>query len=197
MTIIRRITYTEPTPSAFIVDDTNDTIWVGFGASGGVCTIKKLSSTQPEQVYYNLSRSVSAINALALDSTYLYIAYNDATLFGEQIALSNPLTTYTTITYPVTVNEAPIKVVVDNSGNIWYLTPGVASGENAKLIRYNSSFVFQEILDLNASGNIVTDATDIVVDSNGELRIVTNTDPATLIRVYDSGGYTYTVTTII
>ena len=197
MTNIRRITYTEPTPSAFVVNESDNTIWIGFGVSSGVCTIKKLSATQPDQVYYNLSRSVSGINAFALSTTYLYVAYNDATIFGERIALSNPLTTFTTIDYPVGVNEAPIKVVVDNLGNIWYLTPGVASGENAKLIRYDSSFVFQEIIDLNSSGNIVTDATDIVVDSNGDLRIVTNTDPATLVRVYDSGGYTYTVTTII
>lgn len=195
MTNIRRFTFTDPTIVSSVENSNDNTLWIAHAQNGsGNCLIKKVVGTSPNQTYFTVTRAVSGINDLKLTSSYLYVAYNDLTKFAERMSLTNPLTTFTSVNYPSGVVESPVACTIQGS-NIWLLTPGL-SGNYAKLIRYNTSMVWQQTKILNDIGFEVTDAIDITVDSNGELQVITNTDPSTFVRVYDTGGnnYAYQIT---
>lgn len=194
MVIIRRFTYTDPTITASITDETNEFLWVAFAVSSGECVIKKLHFANPSQVFFSLDREISEVTAMALNSSNLFVAYNDNTLLGERISLTNPLTSTTEISIPVGIVEAPVDVQIDGS-DVWYLIPGSLSGTNAKLLRYNTSGVLQETVDLTNSMNTVTNATSFDIDDNSDLWIVTNNDPAEYVRVFalSGGGYNFTI----
>lgn len=193
MTNIRRFTYTDPTITASIENANDNTLWLAHAQNGaGNCLIKKVVGTSPDQLYLTVTRAVDSINDMKLSSTYLYLAYTDTVTFAERMSLTNPLTTYTSVTFPSGVIESPVACAIQGS-DIWFLTPGL-SGNYAKLIRYNTSMVWQQTVTLDDVGFEVTDAVDVCVDSNGELQVITNTDPSTFVRVYDTGSYVFAYT---
>lgn len=195
----RRFTFSDPTITASKVDSSNTFLWLAFSQnSDGNCIIEKEFFGQPTQTFFTIERSVDAINAMDLSSSYLYAVYNDSTAFAERFSLSNPLTSFIQITRPGGINESAVDVLYDGS-DIWILTPGSASGENAKLLRFNTSLVLQETVDLTKSGSTVFDAISLTSDSGGDLWIVTNTTPAQFIRVFalSGGGYDFSVHDVI
>lgn len=195
MTNIRRYTYSNPTITASIPNTENDTLWLAYAQNGsGLCTLKKVMGTSPDQIYFSLTRPVIAINDMKLNSPYLYVAYQDSTVFAEQISITNPLTSFISVAFPSGVIESPVAVTV-NFGDIWFLTPGL-SGNYSKLVRYDSSMVWQQTVTLDDVGFEITDAVDVCFDSNGDLEVITNTTPSKFIRVYDTGGsiYAYQIT---
>lgn len=191
----RRFTYTDPVITANKADNTNTFLWLAFSQNtDGNCIIEKQSPFEPTQTFFTIERAVTEIKNIDLSSAYLYVVYNDTTAFIERFSLSNPLTSFTQITRPVGINEAGVDILYDGT-DIWVLTPGTASGENAKLLRYNTSLVFQETVDLTKSGSTVTDAISVDNDSNGDLWIAMNTNPGQYVRVFalSGGGYDFTI----
>ena len=142
----KRFTYTDPVITASKVDNTNTFLWLAFNKnSDGNCIIEKESPFNPIQTYFTIERAVDEVRNMDLSSSLLYVVYDDATAFAESFSLTNPLTTFTQITRPAGANEAGIDILYDGT-DVWVLTPGTASGENAKLFRYNTSLVLQETL---------------------------------------------------
>lgn len=174
-------------------DNINDFLWIAFAQNSlGNCIIKKSGKFQPTQTYYSLNREVTEINALDLDATNLYVSYTDSTLLGEIISKTNPLTTTTTISKGAII-ESPVDVLI-NGTDLWYLLPGVASGTNAQLVKYDTSGVLQQTVDLSKSSSIVYNAQSMTVDANGDLWIGTYETPAKIIRVFEISGGLYDFT---
>ena len=199
MTITRRFEYSSDKQiTAQQADEFNDFLWVAFAQnSDGNCIIEKQAFAQPDQTYFTLERAVTKVNALDISSSNLYVAYDDATLLGEIINQNTPLSVTTQILRGSIV-ESPVDVKIDGT-DLWFLLPGDASGTNAQLLKYNTSGVLQQTVDLTKSGEVVNNAKTMSIDSNNDIWIGTFTNPATVVRVFAiSGGlFDFAVTDII
>jgi len=191
MTTIKRFDFSSDKQiTAQKADNLLDFLWVAFAQnSDGNCIIEKGAKFQPTQTYFTLDRAVTEVVGMDLDSSKLYVAYNDATLLGEIISKSNPLTSTTEIDRDA-IPEAPVDVAI-NGTDLWYLLPGNLSGLNAQLLKYNTSGVLQDTVDLTKSGLTVTNAKSMIIDDNDDIWITTYTNPANLIRVFELSGGTY------
>jgi len=192
---IRRFTYTDPTISATIADPLTNSLWIAYNQNGsGNCIIKKVVGTSPNQLFFTVTRAVTTVNDMKLSASYLYVAYQHATVFAESFLLTSPLLSYTPVGFPSGVVESPIACVLRGT-SIWFLTPGLG-GNYAKLTRFNTSLVWQQTVILNTPGFEVTSAIDVTVDSNNDLQVITNTNPSTFVRVYDTAVnvYAYQIT---
>lgn len=188
----KRYTFTENKITAQVVDQAYEQIWLAFlQDANGNCAFQKRSAFNPSQVYYDIDIAVDNINKMIIDGSYLYLAYDDSTLIGARYAVNNPLTDVTNFSIPSGITEIPIDLLVSGS-DLWYLTPGITTGENAKLIKMSTTGVFDEIIDLSETGNIVTNAISFTEEtSSGDLYIVTNNSPSELVRVYQTTGGSY------
>jgi len=193
MTINKRFEFSNDKQiTAQKADSLNNFLWIGFAQnSDGNCIIEKEAKIQPTQTYFSLERAVNNINAMDLDSSNLYVAYEDSVLLGEIISKSNPLTSTTEISKSVV--ESPIDVLI-NGTDLWFLLPGIASETNAQLLKYNTSGVLQQTVDLNKSGQIVYDAKSMTIDSNDDIWIGTYETPAKIVRVFEISGGLYDFT---
>ena len=134
--------------TAMLADSLSNHLWTAFAKdSNNICYLKKQGYQNPSQTYYSLPRYVDEITGLALDSTNIYVAYDDSTLLGEILSKTNPLSISTEISKGA-ITEAPVDVITSD-GNVFYLIPGNTSGTNAKLVKYNSSGVLQNTIDLS------------------------------------------------
>lgn len=190
MTIINRYSYSREQITAQKADNLADFLWLAFAQnSSGICYIEKKAKFKPDQTYYSLEKTVDEVVGMDIDSTKLYVAYNDATLLGEIISKTNPLTSSTEISKG-DIPESPVDVLI-NGSDLWYLLPGNLSGLNAQLLRYNTSGALQQTVDLTKSGITVVNAKSMIADDNDDIWIVSNTNPAQLIRVFEISGGTY------
>ena len=190
MTQITRYTFSKKQITAQVADNYNNYLWTAFAQNtSGICYLEKKAKFKPDQTYYSLQREVTGINALDVDSSKLYVAYNDATLLGEIISKSNPLSSYTQISRG-TIVESPVDIVIDGT-DLWFLLPGILSGENAQLLKYNTSGVLQETIDLSKSGLSVVNAKSMTIDANDDIQIITYEKPVNLVRVFELSGGTY------
>lgn len=196
MAIFRQFSFSSKDITAQVSDKVSNFEWIAYSQDSGVCNIKKQSAFSPNQIYYNLSRSVLNIPKMCLNTSSLFVAYNDDTLIGEIISLINPLTSTTEINIPGGIIETPVDIINQDS-NLFFLLPGIISGENAKVIKYDTSGNFDQIIDLTKTGEIVYNASTFTIDDNGDIWIVTNTNPATVVRVYDTGGNIWDFATTI
>lgn len=177
-------------------DAIDDFIWIGFAKnSDNNCVIEKAGKFRPTQTHFSLERAVDEVIAMDLDSSNVYVAYDDSTLLGEIISKFNPLTSTTDISKG-SYNESPVDVSVDST-DLWFLLPGSISGENAKLLKYNTSGTFQQEVDLSKSGSTVTNAEKMAIDSSGDIWISVNEDPGSIVRVFaiSGGSYDFTINT--
>lgn len=199
MTTTRRFEYSSDKQiTAQIADEIDNFLWVGFAQnSDGNCILEKQAKFFPTQTYFSLEKAVDKIIELDLDSSNIYVAYDDTTLLGEIISKTNPLTSTTDILRGSLV-ESAVDVKV-NSLDLWFLLPGNASGTNAKLLKYTTSGTFIQEVDLIKSSSVVNNASTMTIDNNNDIWIGTNTDPATVVRVFEiSGGlFDFSVTEII
>ncbi len=188
MTITRRFEYSSDKQiTAQIADNINDFLWISFAQnSDGNCIIEKEAKFTPTQTYFTLERAVTEIKALHLDSSKLYVAYTDSTLLGEIISKTNPLTSTTEILREAIV-ESPVDVKI-NGTDLWFLLPGIVSGTNAQLLKYNTSGVLQQTVDLIKSGSVVNNAKSMTIDDNNDIWIGTFETPAKIIRVFEISG---------
>jgi hypothetical protein len=194
MTLNRRFNFSDDNQiTAQKADNINNFLWVAFAQNtDGNCIIEKEAKFHPTQTYFSLERAVTEVNAMDLDSSKLYVSYNDSSLLGEIISKNNPLTSTTEISKGAIV-ESPIDVLI-NGTDLWYLLPGNASGTNAKLLKYNTSGVLQQTVDLSKSGEIVVNAKSMTIDSNDDIWIGTYETPAKIVRVFEISGGLYDFT---
>lgn len=192
MTNIRRINYTPKKEiTKEIVDETNQGLWVAFAKnSSNKVIIQRQSAFNPSQIFFNLERSVEGVTNFDVDTSFLYCAYNDTSLIGEKISLTNPLTITTNISKPIGIDENPVDVKV-NGSDLWFLLPGESTGVFATLLLYNLSGTLQQTIELMDTNNSVQYARSLTIDTNNDLWINTYTSPMQTVRVYDIGGGVY------
>ena len=184
----RRFTYSQPKISASKSDQVNKFVWIAYDKNtSGVCNIKKVYAFDLSQVFFNIDKSVDKIVSIDVDGTNAYLAYEDDSLLGEILDQGTPVATTTIITKPTGLVELPVDILVNNS-DLYFLLPGSSSGTNAKILKYNTSGVFQDEIDLTKSGVEVTNATSLTVDTNNNIWVVTNNSPAEYIRVDQLSG---------
>jgi len=186
MTIIKNYNYSEKEISTFIVDTTNEKLWIAFESDGSNCVLKKVSSNDPLQVYFDIDVPVTEIKKLFISGTYIYLAYNDATYIGARKSLANPTITYTNISLPAGIVEAPVDIIVGSLG-VFFLIPGNDSGTNAKVVKFSITGVYDQTIDLSTIRN----AKSITVDSNDDLWVVTTSSPLEYVRVFLDGTWQF------
>jgi len=178
-----------------IVNDGNY-IWYSFLGVAGESILRKVSAYDITQVLYELTLSVDKIVKLKISGSYLYVIVEDDTILLYRYTKVNPLTSPSTVNIPVGINEYPIDLTLIGT-DLFILFPGSLSGENAKIVKYNSSLVFQVTIDMNEVGKVSNDAKAIVTDATN-LWIITYESPAKLIKVYGSGfSWNYNYWTIL
>jgi hypothetical protein len=191
MTLIRNFNYSEKEISMMIMDSSNSHLWVGFKQdTSGNCAFQKVSWNNPLQIYFNIDLAVTEIKSAVCNSSYIYLALNDSSLLGRSYTRANPIATPTDFNIPGGITEAPVDILV--STYVYFLIPGDASGTNTKIAKFNTSGTYIETIDLTT----VTNARAFAEDSGtGDIWVITYTSPGQYVRVYDSGGWNYTVNT--
>ena len=190
MTTTRRFEYSSDKQiTAQYADEFNNFLWVAFAQnSSGNCIIEKQAFANPLQTYFSLNRAVNNVNQMDSDDTNIYVAYDDTTLLGEIINENTPLSITTEIARGSIV-ESPIDVKIDTlTSDLWFLLPGNASGTNAQLLRYDTSGVLQQTVDLAKSSEIVVNAKTMTIDENSDIWIGTFETPAKIVRVFEISG---------
>ena len=183
-----------------LATDTNngEFLWIAFSKdiTTGTCTLRKVSAHNLNQIFYTIELAVDKISRLKVHDTSIYLAVEHSTIMGYKILVTNPLTSQTVITRPVSIIENPVDIAVGDT-YLYYLFPGDLSGENAKIVKIDTDGDIEETIDLAVTAEIITEARGITFE-NDTLWIVTHTDPVELVRVYQiSGGiWEFSVTTI-
>lgn len=195
MAIIRRHTYSGMGKITAICMDGNY-LWIAFLGASNECHLYKLGS-DAETKYFDVTVTATEITRIKADDSYLYLAFNDSVYIGARFDKTNPLGSYDYITIPVGITERAVDVSTNPtySDGVWaLLTPGEESGTEAKVI-FITDDTYTETLSLTSSGLIIRSATSLTFNPNtAEHWVVTDTDPIDLVRVYDSGGWTFTRT---
>lgn len=188
MTTIRRFPSDNERISCQVIDLDNNFLWIAYEQnSDGICIIQKVSAFSPDQVYFTIEREVSKISQLFINDDYIYAIYSDSTLIAEKLSITNPLTSTQVFNRQIDLVEYPIDIIVEGF-QVFILTPGEETGENAKVLIYDTDGNFDEEIDLIRTGEEVLNARSFAMDENGDLWIGTYTDPTNLIRVYQETG---------
>jgi len=194
----RRFTYTEKNITDVVADENGNFVWIAYAQdSEGNCNLKKTSAFSPDQIYFDIDKAVTNINAMTIDTANLYLAFDDSVLLGEILGTSNPLSNIIQINIPVGIVEVPVDIAVDGT-DLFFLIPGNQTGTNAKILKYDTLGVLQDTIDLTKTGVTVVNATSFDIADTGDIWVMTNEDPANLVRVFElsGGGFDFTVTPI-
>lgn len=170
---------------------TGNYIWIAFYGVSNVCTLYESSVFNPNVIYWDLDVTADEIKAIVEDATYLYLALDDATYIGAKVTKASPAVAY--FTKNVGITEEAIDVIEDTT-YVYFLTPGIESGVNAKIAKYNkSSRAFVETIDLST----VTNAAKIDIDNSGVLWVQSDLDGTPKItKVWYSGTWQFSTTTL-
>lgn len=162
-------------------------IWISFLGSGGLTKLRKVSAFNLYQTYFELSPPIDKIVRAKIIGTKLYCAVQDGTYVALYYSTSNPLSTYAYVSIPAGINEFPVDLAVDTD-YFYLLTPGDASGENAKILKYTtaSTPVLNKTIDLTTINN----ARSIEIDPSDNLYVVTYESPAKFIKIIGDDSYT-------
>ncbi|MCK9542838.1 MAG: hypothetical protein M0R03_12495 [Novosphingobium sp.] len=194
MTQINKYNFTESEIKSFVIDETNaQYLWIAFSLNDGVCNLKKVSAHKPDQVYFSIDLSVTEIKKVISSGNYVYACFDDDSLICTRFSKTNPITSTVDFSIPAGITEAPVDMLVSGS-YIYFLTPGNISGENAKIVKFSLTGIFQETIDLAT----VTNAKAFTMDAlEEEFWIITYKTPSEYIRLYLASGdiWTYSVNT--
>ncbi len=192
---IRSFTYAGQNQITAILIDTSQLtpfIWVAFKGSGGTTVLQKRSAFDPDELFSTINFSVNEITRMTQDNSFIYLAVDDSVNIGFRISKSVPLTNQTPLPIPAGVNEVPVDIGVDGS-DLYFLLPGIVTGEIASIVVMSTSGVFDETFQLTSSGNDIFNAAGLTIDDIGDLWIVTNTAPVNLIRLFPDGGGSFNI----
>lgn len=181
----------KPKITATFVD--GDYLWIAFEGEDGESSLYKVSLYNPKLIYWELEVTADKINFLIDDATYVYLAIDDDTYIGEKISKTSPSSTYYYFTKPIGITEGAIDLV-DDTTFVYFLIPGVISGTNAKICKFNKSTrAFVETIDLP----LVNNAKKIDIDYKGYLWVISDLDTTPKItKVWYDGTWQYSTTTL-
>ena len=172
-----------------VIDTTNgEFAWIAFEQDDdGICILRKVSAYDISQVYYEISLEVDKIVKLMVFGSFIYLAVEHDTIMGYKISLANPLSSQSTFARPGGIEENPKDLANDGTA-LWWLFPGIVSGEITTVVRTNTSGTVQVTKVLSESGDEVREASSFLVIDVNNLWVTTYTDPSTLVRVHNISG---------
>lgn len=146
-------------------------IWIAFYGVANKCTLYKSSIFNPNLIYWDVKITGDKINYIIEDTTYLYLALDDSIYIGAKVTKNNPsIITY--FTKHVSLTEKAIDLTKDST-YIYFLIPGIDSGTNTKIAKYNASTrAYVETIDLATLNN----TTKIDIDIDGVLWTISDLD---------------------
>ena len=181
--------FNENTISATLIDELY--LWIAFEGVDSVSTIYKSSIFNPNTVYWNVDIVGDEITSLWQDTLYVYGSLDDDTNIGVRFLKTSP-NSFSYYTIHSGINEKAIDLITDAT-YVYFLTPGIISGENAKIVKYNkTSLAYVETIDLTT----VFNAKKIDIDRSGNLYVLSDTNPVILTKVSYSGGWSFTSYTL-
>lgn len=200
MPIFRSFKFDLTDVTAMVADESSTRfIWAAFELDATVgLLLKKLDAFDLDQLFSEVQIDADKIVELIDDVNFIYGAVEDDINIGFRVLKTTPVTTITNFTIPIGVNEFPIDIVLDGI-DLFYLTPGNASGEFAKVIKMDNAGTLDQVITLDESTKPINNAKSITVDTNNNLWIVTANNPTELIRLFQDsfGDYQYEVTPLI
>ena len=170
---------------------TGDYIWLAFYGVANSCKLYEASVFNPNILYWDLSVTSDKINSIVEDTTYLYLALDDATNIGGKVTKASPALAY--FIKNVGIIEEAVDVTQDST-YVYFLTPGNISGANSKIAKYNKTTrAFVEIIDLTT----VTNASKMDIDNTGVIWVQSDLDGTPKItKVWFSGTWQFSTTTL-
>ena len=85
-------------------------MWIAFKKdSNNKVYLRKVSSSNLNQLYYEIEVDCDEINDLEINGNYLYICVDDITNIGYRYSLDNPLGTFITVPITSGITESPIE----------------------------------------------------------------------------------------
>jgi hypothetical protein len=188
----RRHSYTENKITALLKDSSGNYLWIAFLGSGGTSTLYRTTIFNPSVKYFDVDITGDEITGIVQDSSYLYCVLDDDDYIIVRVSKSSPISGLSYISKPGAISESPIDLTIDST-NLYLLIPGIASGTNAKILKYpKSTLVLSDTYDLNLSGkDPIYNAKSITVDDNGNLWVVNYDSPSKLIKVWETSGGSY------
>ena len=166
-----------------IIDDYY--LWIDFKGEDGTSILSKNSAFNPNLVYYDYDVDADDINKLFQDDTYIFLALDDDSYLGAEIIKD----TYWTLSYfskPIGIIEEAVDIIVDST-YIYFLIPGVISGENAKIVKFNiSTLAYVSTIDLTT----VYNAKKTDLDNSLQFWVVSESNPPKLTKVLSNGTFT-------
>lgn len=181
--------YNDVQIKSIAVDETNKRTWIAFTPSNGSCRLICADGTNLGGIYYDITLNVSEIVKLYVAGSYLYVLCNDSIVLFYRMSLVNPLTQTWTVNRPVGYLDEPSDILQSVANQTLVLLTGLLD-PSATILFYNNALTLVSEIPLDTTGNIITNAASFV-ESGTSFWITTNNSPAEIIRLYDSGGYTY------
>lgn len=174
--------------TALLVDDTGTGkfIWVAYEGSGGSTVLQKRNAFDPNQLFFDITLPVDGIVRMVQDASFIYLAVNHSTRIGYRISKTNPLSSQTILNRPTGIVEVPVDLAIIST-NLYFLTPGIVTGQLAKVSKMTTAGVFDENVDLTDGMTDITDASGITA-AGTDLWVVTNTSPVYLVRIFPVGA---------
>ena len=146
-------------------------LWIAFYGISSICDLQKNSIFNPNLCYWDVDVTGNEIKSIIDDVSYLYLALDHLTYLGAKVNKITP----SSISYFVkqeSIEEEAIDLVRDDT-YIYFLIPGILSGTNTKICKYNKSTrAFVETIDLNT----VFNAKKIDIDNSEILWVVSDLD---------------------
>ena len=180
--------------TATLVD--GDYIWISFYGVSNNCALYKSSKFNPNIKYWDVDITADEVTSIIDGTGYIYVSLDDSLYMGAVVNKTTPsIIFYYSI--PLGVTEKAIDLI-DDDNYIYFLTPGINSGTNAKIVKYDKSTgEFIETIDLAKTGDVVENASKIDIDIDGNLWVVSelNSTPI-LTKVYYDSGWNFSSTVL-
>lgn len=177
------------TITAIKQEESNNYLWIATVDASNQIHLYMTSSFNPEVIYYDVDNIIGdSIQSIMIIGSYLYLALDSSQYIGLRVNRTSPIINQTYIDSPSGINEGSIDFVSDGT-YIYFLTPGIASGEYSKVAKIGlSSLAYVETIDLSSSGDEVTDAKKIDIDDENNLWIVSQLTIPILTKVWLESG---------
>ena len=176
-------TYSENQITAICRD--GDYLWLGFKANSNA-VLYKVSAFDPSVRYFKINIQKSdEITRIKTDGNYIYLTLDSTDYIAARFSKSNPMGSKYYYDIPSGIVEKSVDLAIGSY--LYVLIPGDISATNAKILRFNKTGSdYYNTIDLQKSGDIITDARTICFDDSDNLWVATYTDPIKLVKVFGS-----------
>jgi len=179
---------------AITIDSINKGAFYISTSHNGVINIYKKSVYNPNSIIAEIDNvNVTKINRIHIDksSSYMFCSAESSSYIGLMIEPSSfMLLSY--LNKPIGIIENSVDITTDGSF-AYFLVPGIETGENSKILKYDFSYNYIEEVDLTS----VFNASKIDIDDSGNLWVISEDNPRKLTKIWYSGTWNFSTYIIV